>query len=150
MSSPYIDGLKLLGQRELSEAQVRQRLARREHGEAAIDEAVARLKQERALDDARVAGAIARTQTLVRKRGKLRARQEIERAGISRALAQQAVDDVFSELDPDELLQAALGKRLRGEARIADDAEFRRLYRYLMGQGFESDRIVKILKSRRR
>ena len=42
MSSPYIDGLKLLGQRELSEAQVRQRLARREHEEAAIDEAIAR------------------------------------------------------------------------------------------------------------
>ena len=39
----YIDALRMLARRELSEAQVRQRLARRQHPAAAIDEAVARL-----------------------------------------------------------------------------------------------------------
>ncbi len=42
MSSPYIDGLKMLGRRELSEAQVRQRLTRKGHGDEDIDAASGR------------------------------------------------------------------------------------------------------------
>ena len=41
-----------------------------------------------------------------------------------------------------------LAKRLREGKTIADDREFNRLYRYLVGQGFESDRVVTLLKSR--
>jgi len=51
----YLDALRMLARRELSEAQIRQRLARREHEPDLIDEAAARLKEERALDDVRVA-----------------------------------------------------------------------------------------------
>ena len=47
----YLDGLKMLARRELSEAQVRQRLVRRSHEADAIDEAIARLKDARAIDD---------------------------------------------------------------------------------------------------
>ncbi len=85
----------MLGRRELSEAQIRQRLARRGHDPEAIDAAVARLLEERAIDDARVAGAIARTETGIRKRGRLRVRRKIESAGISPATARRAVDEVF-------------------------------------------------------
>ena len=51
----YVAGLKMLGQRELSEAQVRTRLARKEFDSEDIDSAVARLRRERALDDRRTA-----------------------------------------------------------------------------------------------
>ena len=81
--SAYIDALKMLARRELSEAQVRQRLARKGHDAGTIDSAIARLREERAIDDARVAGAIARTQTSIRGRGKLRVRRQIEHAGIA-------------------------------------------------------------------
>jgi regulatory protein len=142
----YIDALKMLGRRELSEAQIRQRLARREHDPEAIDAAVARLIDERAIDDNRVAEAIARTETVIRKRGKLRVRRKIESAGIAPATARRAVDDVFGSLDGDELLESALAKRLRGGADIADEREFNRLYRYLVGQGFEPDRVLARLR----
>jgi regulatory protein len=140
----------MLARRELSEAQVRQRLARREHAADAIDAAVARLREERAIDDIRVAEIIARTQCSVHRRGKLRVVRQIERAGISRETARRATDAVFDALDGDQLLEASLAKRLRGEALIADEKEFGRLYRYLLGQGFESDRVVRTLMSRRR
>ena len=140
----------MLARRELSEAQVRQRLARKGHEPDAIDDAVARLLEERAIDDARVAEAIARTETAVRKRGKLRVRMQIERAGIAKATAKRAVDEVFDGIDDDALLEAALAKRLRGRDTIADDREFQRLYRYLVGQGFESDRVLKALTLRKR
>jgi regulatory protein len=147
--NPYLDGLKLLARRELSELQVRQRLARKGHEPHAIDDAIDRLRQERAIDDVRVAEAIARTETSIRRRGKLRVRMQIERAGISKDAARRAVDEVFSGIDDEALLDAALQKRLRGRDRIADDREFQRLYRYLLGQGFESDRVLKALNAKR-
>lgn len=148
MSSPYIDGLKMLGRRELSEAQVRQRLARKGHAEEDVEAAIQRLKTERALDDARVADAIARTEITIKRHGRMRVRRQIESAGIAPALVKQAVDQAFGEVDDEALLQAALGRRLRGDRSIADQREFQRLYRYLTAQGFESDRILKALSAR--
>lgn len=149
MSTSYIDALKMLGRRELSEQQVRQRLARKGHAPDEVDEAVTRLKAERALDDSRVAAAIARTETSIKRRGRLRVKQQIQQAGISGEVAKQALDAVFEDVDDDALLEAALGKRLRHGRAIEDDREFQRLYRYLATQGFESGRILKALNARR-
>jgi regulatory protein len=150
MTNAYIDGLKMLARRELSEHQVRERLARKGHEDDAIEVAIARLREERALDDNRVAAAIARTETSIRGRGKVRVRMQIERAGIDKSIAKRAVDDVFGTIDDEALIEASLSKRLRGRETIADDREFQRLYRYLAGQGFESDRIMKLLSARRK
>ena len=146
----YVDGLKLLARRELSEAQVRQRLARKGHDEPDIDEAIARLRDERAIDDARVAAAIARRETSVRHRGRSRVRMQIQQAGISQEIARRAVAEAFGSIDDDELIEASLRKRLRGRETIADDREFQRLFRYLNTQGFEHDRIMRALSRRRR
>jgi regulatory protein len=146
----YVDGLKMLARRELSEAQVRQRLQRKGHDAGDIDDAIARLREERAIDDVRVAEAIARTATSIKRRGKLRVKLEIERAGISKSTATRAVNDVFDAIDDEALLEASLAKRLRGERPIADDREFQRLYRYLIGQGFDADRVMRALERRRR
>jgi regulatory protein len=139
----------MLARRELSEAQVRQRLARRTHESTDIDDAIARLKQEGAIDDRRVAEAIARTETSLKKRGRLRVKRKIESAGISSSVAKGALDETFDAIDADALLDAALAKRLRHGKAIADEREFNRLYRYLVGQGFESDRVLAVLKKHR-
>ena len=139
----------MLGRRELSEQQVRQRLARKAYDQDDIDQAVARLRKERAINDVRVAEAIARMETGIRKRGKVRVRMQMERAGIAKDTARQAIDEVFGAIDDDALIEASLRKRLRGRDTIADDREFQRLFRYLIGQGFESDRAMKALKAYR-
>jgi regulatory protein len=149
MPSAYIDGLKMLGRRELSEMQVRQRLARKEYPQDDIDAAVERLREERAINDQRVAEAIVRTETGIRKRGKVRVRLQLERAGIAKETARQAVDDVFDRIDGAALLESSLRKRLRGRETIADDREFQRLFRYLVAQGFESDLVMQALRAKR-
>jgi regulatory protein len=136
----------MLARRELSETQVRQRLSRRGESPESIDEAVAKLKAERSIDDERVAGAIARTETGLRKRGRRRVLQQIEAAGIAKSIAAKAVDEVFEDLDANALLSASLAKRLHGRERIADDREFQRLFRYLSAQGFDSDKILMHLR----
>lgn len=149
-ASAYLTGLRMLARRELSVAQVRQRLAGRGYGEDDIAAAIARLTEERALDDTRVAAAIARTETGLKRRGRIRVRRQIEQAGIAPTTAREAVDAVFADLDDEAHIAAALARRLKGDRPIADDREFQRLYRYLVGQGFESGRVLKTLAVRRR
>ena len=145
--SAYTAGLTLLARRELSEAQVQQRLLRKGHTQDAVDAAIARLKAERAIDDTRVAEAIARTELTVRRRGRARVERRIRSAGIARDRAQQAVDQAYAHVDSEALLVAALERKLKGR-RIADQREFQRLYRYLVSQGFESDKILSVLRLR--
>src|SRR5678815_2150332 len=136
----------MLGRRELSEAQLRQRLLRRQHAPDAIEAALTRLKSDRSLDDERVAGAIARSETNLKKRGRYRVTRQIEAAGIAPSIAKRVVDETFAAIDGDDLLVQALGRRLRGRTSIADDREFQRLYRYLVAQGFEPDRVLALLR----
>jgi SOS response regulatory protein OraA/RecX len=76
-------------------------------------------------------------------------RQRIQAAGISSAVADRIVDEVFSEIDAEALLLAALEKRLRGQPLPTDDRARQRLYRYLIGQGFDHDRVLAALRARR-
>ena len=138
----------MLARRELSEAQLRQRLSRRTFAPDEIDSAIARLRQDGSLDDARVATAIARSQLSLKKRGARRVRREIEAAGITSALADRAVAEVFADVDADALLAAAIDRRL-GTRRLDDDRDMARLYRYLVGQGFDADRAMSALRARR-
>jgi regulatory protein len=147
--SIYLTALKQLARRELSEAQLRQRLSRRKFSPDDIDTTIARLLQDGSLDDARVAGAIARSQLSLKKRGARRVRREIEAAGIASALAERAVAEAYGEVDGEALLAAAIDRRL-GTRRLDDDREMARLYRYLVGQGFESDRAMAALRARRK
>jgi regulatory protein len=144
-----VTGLTLLARRELSTRQLQDRLKRRGYEDEEIAATIARLTDERALDDVRVAEAIARTQTGLRRRGRLRVRLEIERAGIPSDIARQAIDTVFEEVDDDRLMEAALNKRLRPGQTIASEREFGRLYRYLVAQGFPSEQALRLLKARR-
>jgi regulatory protein len=148
-SDTYLAALKMLARRELSEAQLRQRLTRREHDPEAIEEALTRLKAERSLDDERVAGIIARSESGLKKRGRYRVTRQIEAAGISPAIARRVVDETFAIIDADALMTEALARRLRGKTRIEDDKTFNRLYRYLVAQGFEPDRVLALLRQRR-
>ena len=144
--SAYIAALKWLGGRELSERQVRQRLARRAFDDDEIDAAIARLKQDRSLDDERAARAMAHAETSLKKRGRLRVKRRLEAAGIPPAVAHRAIQETFETIDADALLAGALQKRLRGREHITDEREFQRLYRFLIGQGFEPDRILALLR----
>jgi regulatory protein len=145
----YLAAVKMLARRELSEAQVRQRLKRKAFDASSIDAAIERLKQERAIDDARVAGAIARLEAGGRRRGLARVRQKLAAAGIASPIASAALEQLATHTDFDALLTQALERRLRGRDAITDDREMARLYRQLTAQGFESDRVLRLLRARR-
>jgi regulatory protein len=147
MDDAYIVALTLLSARELSEAQLRTRLKRREFEAAAIDEAVARLKVDRTLDDRRVALALARMESAIKHRGRSRVIQKIRQAGINSDTAEDAVREVFEEVDENALLDRALERRLRGKTpQELDDKGRARVVRGLVAQGFRLEAILKKMK----
>ena len=143
----YVTALGLLARRELAEAQLRTRLAKRKFTEHDIDATMTRLRRERALDDRRTALACARTQVRIKHRGRARVVRHIEALGINRDIAREAVAEVFAELDENALLEQALDRRLR-HGSLSDAAVFRRVHRYLLGQGFDAGRVTELLRRR--
>jgi regulatory protein len=151
LRAAYAAGLALLSRRELSEAQLRERLARKEHPPEAIDDAVRRLIEVRALDDRRVALTAARTEAQVKSRGRVRVLRRLQALGISEEIAREAADEVFGAVDERALLERALARRLRGPAStLRDPARFRRLFQQLVRQGFAPALVLRALKAHAR
>ena len=114
-----------------------------------IDQVVARLREGRALDDLRTARASARTDVIIKRHGRRRVLRQIEALGIDRDLAHQAVDEVFGDVDEGDLLERVLARRLgQGRQFIADRAEYRRIYAYLVRQGFDPSAVGTLLRGR--
>lgn len=134
--SADIDGLKLLGRRELSVADLRARLIDREHTSKDADEAIAKLLETGALDDRRVARAYARTASKIKGRGRLRVTRELQSMGIARDVIAEAVAEVFSDVDERAMIDRAIQKKLRGGRKPSTMQERARLYQFLLRQGF--------------
>lgn len=137
----------MLAGRELSVAQLKRRLEGRGFDTAEIETVVERLREQGALDDTRVACAYARTASKIRHRGPDRIRREIEALGVDRAIAKQAVLEVLGEEDETAMIERAISRRLRGGT-IRDSAGFRKLYQYLVRQGFTASKVMAALKKR--
>lgn len=147
-SDPYAAGLAMLARCELSTAEVVERLRRRGFAPGDIEGAVERLREEHALDDHRTATVHARRSARIRRRGPLRAEREIAALGISPAVAGAAVAEVYAEEGAQTVLERALARRLAEGAPVESRAQFARLYRYLVRQGFDPPAVSATLRAR--
>jgi regulatory protein len=146
----YVDALHLLGRRELSVKQLRERLLDREHSREDVDRAVDMLLENRALDDARVAAAYVRTALKVKGRGRLRIQRELWQIGIDKEVASEALAEAFGDVDERSMIGKAIDKKLRGKKKIATAADYARVYQFLMRQGFSPAGVTAALRAYRR
>jgi regulatory protein len=147
VADAYLVALTMLSRRELSEAQVRTRLTRKEFDEDEVEAAVERLRQDGTLNDRRVALAAARLESAVRHRGRARVIQKLRTLGIDSDVAEAAVNEVFEEVDEAALLDRAFERRLRGQDPTDLDEKGRaRIVRGLAGQGFSIEAILRRLR----
>jgi regulatory protein len=150
MADAFTVALRLLSSRELSETQLRTRLIRRKLDPDDIDTAIERLKADGTLNDRRVAVAVARVESAIKHRGRARVMQKVRQAGIDADTAEDAVREVFEDVDETALLERALERRLRGKTpRELDEKGRARIVRGLVAQGFRLEAILKRLKSDR-
>lgn len=135
----YFRALRWLTARELSEAQVRARLAEKGYTDVAIAPAIERLLENRTIDDRRAATAVARTEARVRRHGPHRVMGKLIAMHIDRDLARDVVRELFGEEDEEALIDNALDRRLRGKTdHLKDPKERQKLIAYLVRQGFSA------------
>lgn len=148
MPDAYTTALMLLSARELSEAQLRTRLTRRQLDPVEIESAIQKLRRDGTVNDRRVALAAARRESTIRHRGRARVLQKLRQMGIDGSIAESAVTDVFEEVDEGALLDRAFERRLRGKSpRDLDEKGRARIIRGLAAQGFSIEAILKRLRS---
>ena len=148
MADAYVTALRMLARRELSEAQIRTRLGRKEFTDQQIDDAVLRLRNEGAVDDRRTALACARTEAHVKRRGRLRVLRQVESLGIDRRIAMAAVAEVFADVDEDLQISNAIDRRLRDGGQAPTEQQLRRVHQYLLRQGYDFGKVAAAIRTR--
>jgi regulatory protein len=133
----YVAALRILGYRFNSELELRRKLQRKKFEKPLIDAAIARLREEKWLDDERFAGAFVRTRS--RKRiGAKRIALELRAAGVDDDVAARAVSENVDPEQEREQLRALIARKA--------GVDRRKLFSYLMKQGYDAELINDELK----
>jgi regulatory protein len=148
----YLAALRILQYRWNSELELRRKLGRKRFDDDAVDAAIARLREEKWLDDGRFAEALVRTRS-ARRLGRKRIANELRAAGVDN---ETASDAIRRNLDPEreaEGLQAACERRMRvmarrhGEAFLTTDEGRNKLAIYLLNQGYDAALVQSTVRS---
>jgi regulatory protein len=115
-----------------------------EAGEAVVAAVVARLKEQRYLDDQSFAETYARLRQQNEKLGQRRVRQDLQQKGVGTELITQTLDAHYGETNEEALAREHLArKRLR---KPENEKETARIMRRLVAAGFSTGTIYKILR----
>ncbi len=135
--------MKYCSYQERSAFEVRQKLREYVLAEEKKEELITYLVEERFLNEERFAEVYVRSKVNVKKWGRYKIKEGLGLKGIKGALSTKALASINEEKylqNLDELLV----KKIKSIAATKEDTP--KLYRYLLGKGYESDLIVKGLK----
>lgn len=144
----YEYAIGALGRRMRSVAELkrllRQRVEEGEGGQALVEAVVARLKDQRYLNDAQYASAYSSYRRDNEKFGRLRVISDLKSRGVHGEVIEKAVGGAYSEVNDEQLARAFLRrKRLQ---KPSDQKQAARIFRTLARAGFTTKVIVTILK----
>ena len=152
---PFLDAtglfnyaVKALGRQMRTEAELRRlmkaRVEPRDRGDAAITQAIRRLKEYGYLDDAAFAETYARLRQENEKLGVRRVRQDLQQKGVHSDLIAETLDARYGKTNEEALARAFLERRrLR---KPENEKETARVMRRLVTAGFSTGVIYKILR----
>ena len=128
---------KLLAAKPRSVSELRERLLQgRYANKTVVEEVIARLREYGYLDDQQFALSFASHKVKQKPTGRRRLEQELMMKKVDRAVAHEALDQVFAETPEEELIDRAIEKRIRLRGRPRDRAEAKSLFDHLLRQGF--------------
>jgi regulatory protein len=144
----YEYAVKALGRRMRSEVELRRLMRQRaelgERGEAAIAAVVARLKEQRYLDDQSYAETYARLRQENDKLGARRVRRDLAQKGLKAELIEETMDARYGETNEETLARQHLDrKRIK---KPENERETARVVRRLVAAGFSTGTIMRILR----
>jgi regulatory protein len=152
--------LRLLASRPWGEEELRARLRKRGFGSEAVDGCVERLVELRLLDDRAFAATLARHRIQLAPRGRFSLIRELLQRGVSRDVADSAVEGVLEDegLEEGDLARKAVTAWLdrqtsgalsafAGERGAERERHRRRLYGYLSRRGFNASSIREAMEA---
>lgn len=132
--------VNLLSAKPRSVGEMRQRLLEKDWTNAEIVESVLeRLKEYNYLNDEQFAENYAAYSVRQKPQGKRRLQMKLAQKKIDKDTAKQALEKVFEETPEAELVAQSLEKRLRAKGLPKDRDETKKLFDYLLRQGFSFD-----------
>ena len=139
----YAAALRALTRRSHSIYEMRGYLARRteDKDEEAISAVIARLREQKYLDDARYALDYARQHAQARRQGRFRIARELRGRGVPDSHIDAALQATFAETDEAALVRARLKRRLTHVRGALGQRQIASLYRSLLRAGFAADTI---------
>ena len=144
----YDYAVKALGRHMRTETELRRLMHTRvepgARGDTAIAAAVARLKEQRYLDDKSFAETYARLRQENQKLGQRRVRQDLQQRGVGGALIAETLEARYGQTNEEALAREHLDrKRIR---KPENEKETARVMRRLVTAGFSTGVIYKILR----
>ena len=142
-------GLRLLGQRARSIAELQQKLRARAAREGDVEEVIARLKALQVLDDRQYAERYAEAQARGNRVGHQRVLRDLLRKQVAPSVAQKAVGEAYSGTDEILQIEQFIGLKLRGQKPaeyLAEPKHLASLYRRLRTAGFAAGPSIRVLK----
>lgn len=142
-------GLRLLGQRARSIAEVRQKLRARAAQVGDVDQVIARLKALQVLDDRQYAEHYAEAQVRGNRVGSQRVLRDLLRKQVAPSVAQKAVGEAYSGTDEVLQIEQFIVLKLRGQKPaeyLAEPKHLASLYRRLRTAGFAAGPSIQVLK----
>jgi regulatory protein len=140
--------VKALGRQMRTEAELRRLMEKRaepgEHGEAAVQAVLARLKGHGYLNDRSFAETYARLRRQNEKLGERRVRNDLQQKGVRAEVIEEAVGARYGETNEDALAREFLSRKRIPKPESPKDTA--RVVRRLMTAGFATGTIYKILR----
>ncbi|MGC4121699.1 MAG: regulatory protein RecX [Myxococcales bacterium] len=146
MSAAQDYAIKLLGHRARSELELRRKLEAKGFSAEEIDQAMARLKELRYLDDEALAESRAESLVQSERKGPRLAVRKLEAAGIEEEKAEAAVESAKGGASERELALKALEKRRPPVGPDTPRDERFKAARWLAARGFSEETIRAVLR----
>jgi regulatory protein len=139
----YDRALTFLAHRARSVAELRRKLAEKGAPRAEVEEVIARLIDQKLLDDTDFARQFARSRITGSGASRFRVLQELRRKGVGSDIAERALAElqVDEGVDPSTSIQRVADKKWKTLAKLDDMTRRRRLYAFLARRGFSPDEI---------
>lgn len=131
------DALRVLSGRGQSRAQLRSKLAKKQHPGDVIESVMARLEELGYINDAKFAETRATAAAKTKKLGRRRAAQDLIKAGVERGTAARALEEVYEAHDSAKVARELVEKHLPRLSRFDVQTTRRRLMGVLMRKGYD-------------
>ena len=129
--------VKLIAAKSRSVAELRERLLQsRQSNKSDFEAVISRLKEYGYLDDERFAFSYASLKVKQRPIGRRRLERDLKFKKVDSAVANEALELVYTETTEEELIDRAIEKRIRLRGKPKDRLAAKSLFDHLLRQGF--------------